>query len=238
MLCPEADSREVFLYITFMTNIKPGNKLMKNTVHLSFGEEVGNAVSHGVMMFLLLFSLPWYTLQAYFKGGWLQFAGISIYLLCMIFMFGSSCLYHIMPYDTTWKYVFRKLDHISILLAIAGSYTPICLVLMPNWIGYTVLAVEWSMVLAGVLLKSISSLSHPVLSMTIYMVMGWMALFILPALLSSASPVFLALIVAGGICYTIGAFFYAKKKPYAHFVWHLLIIAASLFHLTAILYFL
>ena len=85
---------------------------MKDTFHLSFGEEVGNAVSHGVMMFLLLFAMPVLSVIAWQKAGWLGTVGIGIYLICMIFMFGGSCLYHIMPYDTTWKMVFRKLDHI------------------------------------------------------------------------------------------------------------------------------
>lgn len=210
---------------------------MKNTVHLSFGEEVGNATSHGVMCLLLLFGLPYFAVHAWILGGLLRCVGISIYIICMIFMFGGSCLYHIMPYDTTWKYVFRKLDHISILLAIAGTYTPICLVLLNNWIGYLILAVEWGCVLAGVLLKSISSRSFPVFSMILYMTMGWMALFILPVLLAKTSWIFLGLIVLGGVFYSIGAIFYLRKKPYAHFIWHVMIILASICHLIAINWF-
>ena len=133
---------------------------MKNSIRLSFGEEVGNAVSHGVMMFLLLFAMPFLSVHAYLQGGWLQTTGVGVYLICMIIMFGGSCLYHIMPYGTPWKYVFRKLDHIAILLAIAGTYTPICLTLVHNWAGWIVLAVEWIMVVCGVLLKSISSKSQ------------------------------------------------------------------------------
>lgn len=211
---------------------------MKKTIHLSFGEEIGNAISHGVMFFLSLFSLPFLAVYAYLQGGWIQTTGVSIYLLCMCLMFGGSCLYHVMPYDTPWKYVFRKLDHIAILLAIAGTYTPICLVLIHNWIGYTVLAIEWIMVAAGVLLKSISSKSHPIISMTLYMIMGWLAIVILPVLFHEANSWFLFLIVAGGIFYTIGVYFYAKHFPYAHFIWHLAIIAASLSHFIAIIFFL
>lgn len=211
---------------------------MKKTVKLSFGEEVGNSVSHGVMMFLLLFAMPFLAVHAYLQGGWLQTTGVSIYLVCMIIMFGGSCLYHIMPYDTPWKYVFRKLDHIAILLAIAGTYTPICLTLVNSWVGWAVLAVEWIMVVCGVLLKSISSKSHPALSMTIYMTMGWLAILILPVLIHDSCWQFLALIVAGGVCYTVGAVFYGRKKPYNHFVWHIAIILASLCHLLAITFFL
>lgn len=211
--------------------------LMKNPVHLTFGEEIGNAVSHGVMMFLYLFALPFISLHAWLQFGWAGFLGESIYVLCMIFMFGGSCLYHIMPYDTAWKTVFRKLDHISILLAIAGTYTPICLVVMKGWAGWVILALEWALALAGILLKSISSKAWPKLSMTLYMCMGWLAIFVLPVLIRSRNWIFLTLIVAGGVFYTIGAFFFGSKKPYMHFIWHLFIILASLCHLAAIVFF-
>ena len=95
---------------------------MKNVFPLSFGEEVGNSVSHGVMALLLLFALPYYAIRAYLQAGALHATGISIFIICMIFMFLGSCLYHSMPHDTTHKLVFRKLDHIMILLAIAGTY--------------------------------------------------------------------------------------------------------------------
>ena len=218
--------------------MKENDDLMKNTDKLSFGEEVGNAVSHGVMALLLLLSLPYFAIRAYNQGGGLQAAGISIYFFCMIFMFGGSCLYHSMPFGTTHKYVFRKLDHIMILLAIAGTYTPICLCVLNNKTGYIVLAIEWFMAFCGILLKSIAKKRYKILSMTIYMVMGWLAVFILPTLLRETRPIFLGLIALGGILYTLGTYFYAHpEKNYFHFIWHIFIILASLAHLIAILYF-
>lgn len=216
--------------------MKP-SELMKNPFHLTFGEEVGNAVSHGVMMFLLLFALPFASVHAFLQEGWLEVWGVGIYMICMIFMFGGSCLYHIMPYDTMWKTVFRKLDHISITLAIAGTYTPICLVVVGGWIGWAVLITEWVLAIVMILIKSISSKAWPKLSMTIYMIMGWLAVLILPTIISKGGWLFFGLILAGGVCYTIGAFFYKSHKPYAHFIWHLFIIAASILHLIAILFF-
>ncbi|WP_289182846.1 hemolysin III family protein [uncultured Dubosiella sp.] len=217
---------------------KNEDTLMKEPYPLTFGEEIGNSISHGVMFFVLLFTLPYYAIRAYTMGGAMEAAGISVYFFCMMFMFGGSCLYHMMPYHTTYKYVFRKLDHIMILLAIAGTYTPICLVVLHNWVGYTVLAIEWAMVLAGVLLKSIAKKRYKVLSMTIYMVMGWMALFILPALIAHTNWIFLTLLVAGGVLYTIGTYFYSHpEKNFFHFTWHIFIILASLCHLAGILYF-
>lgn len=212
--------------------------LMKEPFPLSFGEEIGNTISHGVMGFVLLFTLPYYSVRAYLMGGALETTGIAVYFFCMMFMFFGSCLYHMMPYHTMYKYVTRKLDHIMILLAIAGTYTPICLVILHNWIGYTVLIIEWIMALAGILLKSISSKRHKALSMTIYLIMGWLAIFVLPALIADTNWVFLTLLFAGGVLYTIGTFFYSHpEQNFFHFTWHILIIMASLCHLIAILYF-
>lgn len=215
-----------------------GRKLMKDTFHLTFGEEIGNAVSHGVMMILLLISMPPLSVIAFMKAGWAGCIGVGIYLICMICMFGGSCLYHIMPYDTTWKTVFRKLDHISILLAIAGTYTPICLIMLAGPVGYAILALEWILAIIGIILKSVSRYSHPVVSMILYMLMGWMAIFVLPMVWNRVGPGFVGLIAGGGAFYTIGAFFYAKKKPYCHFVWHLMIAAAAIMHLSAIMIYL
>lgn len=211
---------------------------MKSSAHLGFREEAGNAISHGVMMLFFLFALPYFAVHAWILGGLPRCVGTSIYTICMILMFGGSCLYHIMPYDTPWRYVFRKLDHISILLAIAGSYTPIILVLCRNWLGYAVLAAEWILVIAGIVLKSFSEKAFPKLSMSMYMTMGWLAVLLIPMLIKDAGWIFLSLIVLGGIFYSIGAIFYARRRPYDHFIWHLMILLASIAHMIAIVWFL
>ena len=209
--------------------------LMKETVHLSFGEEVGNAISHGVMMAIDLLAMPPLCVYAYLHQGWLGCAGMGVYLICMICMFGGSCLYHIMPYDTPWKTVFRKLDHISIFLAIAGTYTPICLRFFKGWVGWTRLALEWGLAICGIVMKSVSKYSHPVVSMILYLAMGWLALLVIPTAWKQCGPTFVYLLLAGGICNTIATFFYSRKKPYDHFIWHLFIALAALCHLSAIL---
>lgn len=213
-------------------------KLMREMFRLSFGEEVGNAVSHGVMAVITFILLPLFAVYSYIQGGVIRAAGTSIYLMCMFFMFLTSTIYHSMSYGSPQKYVFRKLDHIGILFAIAGSYTPVCLSLIQGTSGIVILIIEWSMVLAGVLLKAIAKRSYPILSMVIYMVMGWCAVFFLPTLLQRAQPLFLVFIVLGGLMYTAGAFFYAQTKhAYFHFIWHLFINLASICHFIALIFF-
>ena len=212
-------------------------KSMKDMFQLGFGEEVANCVTHGVMATLCLLSLPFGAVYAYAHDGITLSIGISIFIISLFLMFLVSTIYHCMPYGSSHKYVFRKLDHICIYFAIAGSYTPIALTLIGGWQGVVILIIEWGAVLGGILLKSIASKSYPKLSMTIYMVMGWTAIFFIPILLDKASPLFLGLIVAGGVMYTIGAFFYSKpQKKYFHSIWHICINLASVLHFIAIVF--
>lgn len=205
---------------------------------LSVGEEIGNAVTHGVMAFLLLGLYPFIAVLAYEKGGWLRMSAVSIFIVSLFLMFLLSTLYHAMAYDTKHKVVFRILDHIGIYLAIAGSYTPVALVIVGGFWGNVIMAIQWTMVLIGILYKSIAKHSIPSLSVTIYLVMGWIAILFMPVIFNVAQPMFLGLIGLGGVLYTAGVFFYGSKFPYAHFVWHLFINFAAISHFVAIVFFL
>lgn len=210
---------------------------MKEMFKLSFGEEVGNAVSHGVLGGVFLLLLPYISIYSYEKGGYLRGIGVGIYMICIFLMLIVSCLYHSMAYNSQHKYIFRKLDHIMILLAIAGSYTPIALCLFTGSARIIVLAIEWLAVLGGILLKSISNKAHPIISCTIYLAMGWAAILFLPNLIKSGSSLFLSLIVAGGLFYTGGVYFYSQKKNFYHFIWHIFIDLACILHFIAIVFF-
>lgn len=205
---------------------------------LSFGEEVGNAVSHGVVSALILLALPAIAVYGYIKGGLLYSVGFSIFGLSMFIMFAASTLYHSMSYDSPHKVIFRIIDHCAIYIAIAGSFTPILLTAVSSPLNYIVLILQWLMVVFGVLYKSISKRSLPKVSVSIYLIMGWSAIILFPQLIRNTSPLFIGLIVLGGLLYTVGTLFYRSKKPWYHFIWHLFIIAASLSHAIAILLFL
>lgn len=218
-----------------MSRIK---KIMQGTLKLSFGEEVFNSITHGVMSIIMLLLLPFSAVYAYATSGITKAVGVSIFILCLFLMYISSTLYHCMSYESPHKAIFRILDHICIYLAIAGSYTPVALSLIKGWQGLLILIIQWTMVLIGILYKSISTRSMPKLSLTIYLVMGWTALIFIPSLIAKSSPLFLIFIVTGGIMYSIGAFFYTKHDlKYAHGIWHLFIVLATIFHYLAIVFF-
>ena len=199
---------------------------MSNNIQLSFGEEVGNSITHAIMAFLLLLGLPVASIYGYTKGGYLLGIGYGVFIISLFLMFMSSTLYHAMSYDSKHKYVFRILDHIFIYVAIAGTYTPICLYVIGGKLGYTILY------------KSIAQKSIPKLSVSIYMGMGWASLIVLPRLIKQTDLIFVLLIALGGVLYSVGAWFYIQKdRPYFHMIWHLFINAASLAHFIAIIFF-
>lgn len=209
---------------------------MKDMFRLSFKEEVANAVSHGAMAFLCLVSIPFVAIYAYITGGVIKAIGESIYIICLFLMFLVSTVYHSMEFDSPQKFVFRKLDHCCIFLAIAGTYTPILLYSIKGVFGYGLLVVQWLATIVGILLTTIPKKHYKKTEMAIYMVMGWVAIFIVPNLIANLPLSFFILILAGGIMYTIGAIFYSRKFAYAHFIWHICIVLASICHFIAVVF--
>lgn len=211
-------------------------KTMHDMFRLSFGEEVGNAVSHGVMAVSYLVLLPFVALYSYQRGGMIRFVGCSTFMICMFLMFVTSTLYHSMAFGSKQKYIFRKMDHIMIYLAIAGSFTPVALCVVDGWLSVFILALEWGATIFGIFLKLFSEKSYPILTTVIYLVMGWSALLLLPSMIHHVSNLYILLVVLGGIMYSAGVVFYSQHKKYFHFIWHLFIIVASTLHFIAFIF--
>lgn len=213
-------------------------KNKKNYIQ-SFGEEVGNSVSHGVMTVIALCALPFAAVRGYISAGTEGAVCASIFVISLLCMFLGSTLYHCMEHNSTHKAVFHILDHIFIYVAIAGTYTPVAVSVIGGWQGVAIVVAQWVAVLFGVLYKSLSRRSIPALSLSIYLIMGWTVVFFLPLFLRNASTGLLWFIAAGGVLYTLGAWFYARKGfKYHHLVWHLLINLAAAAHYIAIVFYL
>ncbi len=164
-----------------------------------------------------------------------QLAGTVIFLAGMLLMFGSSTWYHA-ELRPARKRRLRVLDHISIFVMIAGSYTPVCLISIGGWAGWTVCGFLWVCVIAGIIGKSIALGKYPKLSLALYLAMGWTALVIIrPMWQTMPRPAFWW-VVAEGVCYTVGAYFFHYDEEYAfyHAVWHVFIILGALCHTIAV----
>jgi hemolysin III len=201
----------------------------------STSEEVANSLSHGLGAVLAALFSP-ALLQNAFHAGTVHGLAAAVYCASMILLFSVSAAYHWLPPGGT-KDLLRRLDHAAIFLFIAGSYTPFMLGILADEGGYWILAFVWAIATAGTVAKCANRLSHPLLSTAAYMGLGWLSVFILKPLMGAIPMEGIALIVSGGILYTLGAivFHLDERIPYAHFVWHLLVLGASGCHFVAVM---
>ncbi len=210
---------------------------MKLSKQLSFGEEVANSVTHAVGSALMLILLPITSSYTLNHHGFVASIGMSIFVISLFLMFLSSTIYHSMSYNSPQKYVLRIIDHSMIYIAIAGSYTPVALSLVGGWLGYLIIVLQWGTTIFGILYKIFAKRINEKFSLALYLLMGWLVVFIIPAIVTKTGPTFWLLMLGGGISYTVGAFFYARKRPYDHMIWHLFILLASALQYLGIVYF-
>ncbi len=202
----------------------------------SVGEEVANSISHGTGFLAALIALPVLVLAAVPHGA-AAVVGASVFGTTVALLYLTSTLYHAIAPNRA-KRVFQILDHGAIYLLIAGTYTPFTLgVLRGPW-GWTLLGLIWGLAIAGVLLKAIGGVRHPRLSTALYLVMGWLILVAAKPLWDAMPAWGLFWLVAGGLAYTVGVGFYAATRlKYAHFIWHLFVLAGTACHFIAVLRF-
>lgn len=198
------------------------------------GEEIANSLSHGAGAVLAAVFSPQVIMNG-LDAGAAQGAAAVIYCASMILLFSISAAYHWLPQGAT-KELLRRLDHAAIFLFIAGSYTPFVLGTLAEE-GYWFLAIVWTISTVGTVAKCANRLTHPLISTGFYLGLGWLAVFILQPLMNALPAEGLALLVAGGVLYTLGAvvFLLDDRFRYAHFVWHLLVLGASGCHFVAVL---
>ncbi|AXQ78810.1 hemolysin III family protein [Streptococcus chenjunshii] len=209
----------------------------KLSKQLSFGEEVANSVTHAVGAVIALFLLPFTAVYSSQHYGATASVGMSVFVISLFLMFLSSTIYHAMAYASIQKYVLRIIDHSMIYIAIAGSYTPVALSLVGGWLGYLIISLQWGTTIFGILYKIFAKKINEKFSLFLYLLMGWLVVFIIPVIISKTDFTFWGLMLGGGLCYTVGAFFYARKKPYDHMIWHLFILLASALQYIGIVYF-
>lgn len=206
------------------------------------GEEIFNMVSHIVGAAFGVTALVLCIIFAAIHRNAYAIVSAAIYGVTIIVLYTMSSIYHGMSAKGTAKKVFQILDHCSIFLLIAGSYTPFCLVMFREYnavLGWTIFGIIWAMAILGIVLNSIDIKKYKTFSMICYLGMGWCIIFtanLLPKLLGIPG---LVLLVAGGIAYSIGAIFYGfgKKKKYIHSVFHLFILLGSVLQFFCILLF-
>lgn len=198
----------------------------------SVGEEIANAVSHGVGSLLAIAGTAVLIVYAALNSDALAVVSAALYGATLIILYTNSTLYHAIT-NKTAKKVFRIFDHCSIFMLILGTYIPVSLSLMRNWIGWTLFGINAGCMVLGVVFNSINLEKFAKPSVVLYVIMGW-------SVLMTCVPVFKAilargiggivLLVLGGILYTAGIVFYKSDRKYAHFIWHFFVLGGSILH--------
>ncbi|MBQ8226659.1 MAG: hemolysin III family protein [Bacteroidaceae bacterium] len=198
-------------------------------------EELLNTFTHlaGVIFTL---SVAWIILGLGYRAGWQHAFGVTFFTCGMLLMFACSTLYHWwMP--GRGKGVLRIFDHSSIYVMIAGSYTPVCIGVVGGALGWTVFGLLWAMVIGGVFYKVFAIDKYPRLSLIIYLCMGWSGVLIAEPVYSRMDTVALLCILAEGLFYTGGTYFFAHDhRPYFHAIWHIFVLLGSAAHWAAVLF--
>lgn len=195
-----------------------------------YTEEIFNSISHGIAAIASIIGFIALIMFSNINQKWVLFSTI-IYGLSLIVLYTSSTLYHGFR-NKKIKHIFRVLDHCSIFILIAGTYTPIVLISIGGTTGWWIFGIQWTLVLIGLIFKIFYTGKYEIISILIYIIMGWMIVFKWNHLTSTISNSAFNLILAGGIIYTIGIFFYLldTKIKYFHFIWHLFVITGSILH--------
>ena len=198
-------------------------------------EELANSVSHGFGLLGAMIGTPILLLAAFYHGSFSFLIGAGIFTVTMLLVYLGSTVYHAWP-QTRVKSILQVIDHSAIFLLIAGTYTPFALGPLRAGGGLAMLGIVWVLALFGVIMKATRGvLRHRRLAMTLYLGTGWIGLiFVRPLALAIPLSALLCLI-GGGIAYTAGTLFFANERQrYAHFIWHLFVLAGTSCHFAAV----
>lgn len=197
---------------------------MKKT---SLGELIANAISHGVGVIFAITALILLLVNA---SGFAEVLSSIAFGVAMIVLYLSSTLFHSFPEKMKRVYtVFQRLDHSSIFVLISGTYTPFLILAVNNTKGYILLGTLWLITIIGIVFKAIWISKFQAVHLTLYVLMGWSAVFVMGDIFTGLEDCFAYLLI-GGISYTAGVAFYLAKFKYAHFVWHIFVLGGSFFH--------
>lgn len=201
--------------------------------------EPGSAITHFIgMMMAIVAATPLLAKAAVSSSPTACFA-LAVFISSMVALYGASAVYHSINVKDGILKIFRKLDHMMIFVLIAGSYTPVCLIILGGRAGYTLLAVVWSIAIAGMITKACWITCPKWFSSTIYIAMGWACLSVIGTLWHTLPRGAFGWLLAGGIIYTIGGVIYALKLPVfnsrhrnfgSHEIFHLFVMGGSICH--------
>lgn len=197
-------------------------------------EELWNTVTHGAGAVLSVAALISMLVFSILKGTPMHIAASIVFGLSMILLYTSSTIYHAVS-TLKWKRILKQIDHLCIYVLIAGTYTPVALLGLKGAWGWWVFGLIWAFAIAGFIFKFSPLRYNQKLSLTLYALMGWLIIVAIKPMITNLSTGMLLFILGGGLCYTIGIYFYAKEKiPYNHAIWHVFVMGGTALHFAGI----
>lgn len=215
---------------------------MKETAHKNISKikDPGSAITHFIGMLMAILAAMPLLLKSYHDGCRdTHFVSLEIFIISMILLYGASTIYHTFDISEKVNRILKKLDHAMIFVLIAGSYTPICLIVLKGRTGIILLGIIWTLAILGIIFKMFWVTCPMWMSSVMYIAMGWTCVLAFGKLISNLSTVEFAWLLAGGIIYTIGGIIYALKLPLfnnrhkyfgTHEIFHLFVMAGSICH--------
>ncbi|MED4019212.1 PAQR family membrane homeostasis protein TrhA [Sutcliffiella cohnii] len=208
---------------------------MANTHTFSKGEEIANAIIHGIGALLSIAALVILIVFSSLHGTAWHVVSFTLFGVTMVLLYTSSTLVHSFPPGKA-KDVFEILDHSSIYFFIAGTYTPFLFVAVKGTLGWTLFGIVWGVAIIGTVFKSFFVKRFLHMSTVLYIFLGWLIVFAWGTLVENVSPQGIIYLVIGGVLYTVGAIFYVWRGfNYHHAIWHLFVMAGSIMHFFSVL---
>lgn len=201
--------------------------------------EPGNTITHFIGMVLAIIATVPLLLKAHHASNPVNMAAMAVFIISMILLYGASATYHAVRLPDHTIRIFRKIDHMMIFVLIAGSYTPVCLIVLGGRLGNIMLSIVWSIAIVGIIIKALWITCPKWFSSALYIAMGWTCLLAFSQIRSALSANAFFWLVAGGVIYTIGGIIYALKLPFfnarhkwfgSHEIFHLFVMGGSICH--------
>lgn len=209
-------------------------------------KDPGSAITHGIAFILTLAGASPLLLKSALQPDKLHIITLSIFILTMMLLYAASTIYHTVDYSTKVNKILKKIDHMMIFVMIAGSYTPVCIIVLHNRTGYLLCALVWSIALLGIIFKFFWVTCPKWVSSVLYIGMGWLCVFAFVPIVHALPSAGFHWLLAGGLIYTIGGIIYALKLPIfnarhknigSHEIFHIFVMLGSACHFVVMYFF-
>ena len=202
-------------------------------------KDPGSAITHFIAMALAIIAAVPLLVKAAHEPDHIHVIALSVFIVCMVLLYAASTTYHTLDISPKINKILRKIDHMMIFILIAGTYTPVCMIVLGDRTGWLLLALVWAIAIAGIIIKAVWITCPKWFSSVLYISMGWVCILAITRIVQALPAAAFGWLLAGGLIYTAGGIIYALKLPIfnarhkffgSHEIFHLFVMGGSLCH--------